>query len=166
MTPRAGGNLRRRLINRVLTVKRKQAVKGRPAEFSTRGLRARPKDARIQFVVDWLLRHGLNRDLRADEIARAVNLSASRLRHLFKHETGMPLTRALKLIRLQKAKDMLENSFLEVKEVMAAVGCTDMSHFVRDYKTMWGETPSQTRRFSPKGQVRRPDLGTQSPDLR
>jgi AraC-like DNA-binding protein len=129
-------------------VKRKKAVTLTSTRFSKAGLRARPKDARTQFGVDWLLRQDLRRDLRVEEIARLVHLSASRLRHLFKNETGVPLTVAVKSLRLEAAKDMLENSFLKVKEVMAAVGCTDMSHFARDYKAMWGETPSRPVRVS------------------
>jgi transcriptional regulator GlxA family with amidase domain len=51
----------------------------------------------------------------------------------------------VKLLRLEKAKYLIENSFLEVKEIAAAVGIGDVSHFVRDYKCFYGETPSQTR---------------------
>jgi transcriptional regulator GlxA family with amidase domain len=44
-----------------------------------------------------------------------------------------------------RAKALLEASFLEVKEVAAAVGFSDVSHFVRDYKLAHGERPSETR---------------------
>jgi transcriptional regulator GlxA family with amidase domain len=46
---------------------------------------------------------------------------------------------------LQKSKELLETTFLSVKEIMVAVGFADLSHFVRDYKQQFGETPSQTR---------------------
>ncbi len=52
----------------------------------------------------------------------------------------------LRLARLEQAKELLEHSFLRVKEITALVGVNDVSHFVRDYKALYGHTPSQTRR--------------------
>jgi len=49
-------------------------------------------------------------------------------------------------MRLERAKELMQGSFLSVKEVMILVGMTDLSHFVKDYKNMHGETPGQTRR--------------------
>ncbi len=63
----------------------------------------------------------------------------------------MPPTRHMKLIRLRRAKELLLESFLTVKEVMASVGVSEISHFVRDYKALYGQTPSQSR-----AQLRRP----------
>jgi transcriptional regulator GlxA family with amidase domain len=79
------------------------------------------------------------------EIADSVHISRSRLRHLFRAETGISPTRYVKLLRLELARRLMESSFLSVKEVCAAVGASDFSHFVRSYKSVFGETPSQTR---------------------
>lgn len=78
-------------------------------------------------------------------------MSGSRLRHLFRTEMGTPPGRFLKLLRLQRAKELLRGSFLEVKEVATAVGFGDVSHFVRDYKMVHGETPSESRFRSKAG---------------
>jgi len=78
-------------------------------------------------------------------IAVCLNLSTSRFRHLFKEELGISPNHYLKIVRLEGAKELLENSFLRVKEITALVGSNDVSHFVRDYKAFFGETPSQTR---------------------
>jgi AraC-like DNA-binding protein len=37
---------------------------------------------------------------------------------------------------------------LSVKQVMVKVGLADHSHFARDYKREFGESPSETRRHS------------------
>jgi transcriptional regulator GlxA family with amidase domain len=42
----------------------------------------------------------------------------------------------------------LEHSFNQVKEIAFTVGCADLSHFVRDYKLLFGESPSESRRRS------------------
>jgi hypothetical protein len=50
--------------------------------------------------------------------------------------------RYLRLLRMERAKDLLESSFLSVKEIGFRVGLTDESHFVRDFKATYGLSPS------------------------
>jgi AraC-like DNA-binding protein len=78
-------------------------------------------------------------------LASCLNLSVSRFRHLFKDETGVTPRRYIRLVQLRKAKRLLEESFLTVKEVAAEVGMNDISHFGREYKLHYGQTPSETR---------------------
>lgn len=82
---------------------------------------------------------------RVSDVAANLNLSSSRFRHLFKQELGLSPKHYLKLRRLKQAKKLLENSFLRVKEVTTIVGANDVSHFSRDYKAVYRQTPSQTR---------------------
>jgi transcriptional regulator GlxA family with amidase domain len=100
-----------------------------------------PKDPRIQRALDLLQE---NRP-QSDNVAMALNLSASRFRHLFKEELGISPHHYLLCARLHRARELLENSFLTVKEIAALVGVNDLSHFVRDYKTLFNETPTETR---------------------
>ncbi len=83
--------------------------------------------------------------IRLDDLNKHVGLSPSRFRHLFKQEVGLSPTHYFGLARLRQARMLLESSFLSVKEVAALVGVNDVSHFVRRYKLVYGETPSQTR---------------------
>lgn len=80
------------------------------------------------------------------ELAAAVNLSVSRLSHLFRAEVGVPPARYLHAIRMQRARILLERTSLTVKEVMAKVGVADPSHFARDFRRYHGIPPSQVRR--------------------
>jgi transcriptional regulator GlxA family with amidase domain len=43
------------------------------------------------------------------------------------------------------AKQLLETTFMSVKEVMFAVGINDLSHFVRDFSKRYGKTPAKYR---------------------
>jgi AraC-like DNA-binding protein len=79
------------------------------------------------------------------KLAAVVNLSPSRLHQLFKEETGMPPARYLRQLRMRRAKELLETTHLSVKQVMAGVGVTDESHFVRDFKKCCGLTPARYR---------------------
>jgi len=79
------------------------------------------------------------------EIATNLRMSSSHLRHTFKKAVGISPTQFVKNLRLQQASELLRTTLLSVKEIMATVGFTDLSHFVRDYKVRYGERPSQTR---------------------
>src|SRR5215204_172902 len=79
------------------------------------------------------------------KLAAVVNLSPSRLHQLFKEETGLPPARYLRQLRMRRAKKLLETTHLSVKQVMAGVGVTDESHFVRDFKKCCGLTPARYR---------------------
>src|SRR5882724_3303410 len=83
------------------------------------------------------------------------NISSSHFRHLFKKHVGLSPTHYVKLLRIRAAKKLLRTTFLSVKEVMAAVGENDFSHFVRHYKCECGETPSETRALAMRRGVRR-----------
>jgi hypothetical protein len=54
----------------------------------------------------------------------------------------MPPMRYLRVLRMERAKDLLESSFLSVKEIGFRVGLTDESHFVRDFKATYGLSPA------------------------
>jgi transcriptional regulator GlxA family with amidase domain len=83
-------------------------------------------DARIAAVIE-RLHAEIDRPLRGADLAAAVNLSASRLMHLFKREVGMPPARYLRNLRLRRARADLETTFLSVKQVMSRAGFNDPS---------------------------------------
>jgi len=78
-------------------------------------------------------------------LAQAVNLSQSRLRYLFKREVGIAPGHFLRAFRLARAKDLLETTFLSVKEIISTIGVNDPSHFIREFKKTYGLTPAQYR---------------------
>jgi transcriptional regulator GlxA family with amidase domain len=101
-------------------------------------------EPRIQRAVR-LLTADLHREISLNELAKSLNLSESRLRHLFKDETGVSPTQYLKAQRIERARKLLETTFLSVKEVRLRVGAKDKSHFIRDFKKAFGFSPSQYR---------------------
>lgn len=79
------------------------------------------------------------------KLAGAVNLSESRLQHLFKTETGTSIGQYVKNLRLQKARELLETTHLRIQEVYLAVGLNDASRFVREFKKAFGAAPKEYR---------------------
>ncbi|HZJ46961.1 MAG TPA: AraC family transcriptional regulator [Pyrinomonadaceae bacterium] len=78
-------------------------------------------------------------------MAAEVNLSSSRLRHLFKEETGTTPANFLKDLRLRRAEELLGTTFLSIKEIVTTVGLGSASHFVREFKRIRGISPTQYR---------------------
>ncbi len=101
-------------------------------------------NTRVQKVVH-LIQKDLSRKVTLSEMAQAVNLSAAHLRTLFKSEIGMTPMQYQKKLRLLEARRLLESTFLNVQEIMVRVGLSDDSHFVRDFKKLYGLTPAQYR---------------------
>ena len=101
-------------------------------------------DKRVEKIIT-MMREDVRGELSLGEFAQSVNLSVWRLCHIFKSDVGMPPIRYLRLLRMERAKDLLESSFLSVKEIAYRVGLNDESHFVRDFKSTYGFSPALYR---------------------
>lgn len=99
---------------------------------------------RVKRVIE-LMEGDPSRAFSLGEMAESVNLSPPYFCYLFKSITGVPPARYLKSLRMQQAATLLTTTFLSVKEIVRRVGCTDESHFVRDFKRIYGVTPSEYR---------------------
>jgi AraC family transcriptional regulator of arabinose operon len=102
-------------------------------------------DPRIAWAVTEMERR-MAEEVSLDELARTVNLSRSRFAHLFRQQTGRAPGKHLRQLRLERARMLLETTFLSVKEVMAAVGLNDPSHFSRDFQAAYGASPREWRK--------------------
>jgi AraC family transcriptional regulator of arabinose operon len=107
----------------------------------------RPVDPRIAQVIEKMER-APQRVGRVADLAALVNLSESRMAHLFRRGTGVSPTRYLHRLRMERARVLIERTFLSVKEVMACVGVSDPSHFARDFRRHHGVAPTELRRRS------------------
>jgi AraC family transcriptional regulator, arabinose operon regulatory protein len=101
-------------------------------------------DQRIATVIN-SMETDIGGRLTVTALAAAVNLSPSRFAVLFRCETGVSPARYLRALRMQRARLLLERTFLSVKEVMAFVGVHDPSHFARDFSRFHGVPPSRLR---------------------
>ena len=102
-------------------------------------------DRRLLLVL-MLVEDNMRRQLIIRDLATAVNLSSGRLAHLFKSEVGVSPQRYLNNIRMEKAKELLEDGVLSGKEIAAEVGIPNPSRFRRSFKSRYGTTPKEYRK--------------------
>jgi transcriptional regulator GlxA family with amidase domain len=101
-------------------------------------------DRRIELVISQL-ENDTARAWNTPLLAALVNLSPSRFRHLFKHETGTSPRQYLRELRFRKAEVMLATTFLSVKEIAESIGLVSVTHFMKDFKERHGITPRAYR---------------------
>jgi transcriptional regulator GlxA family with amidase domain len=80
------------------------------------------------------------------ELATLVNLSSSRLGHLFKRQMGVDLSHFLANGRLEKAAELLRQTELSVKEIAVRVGYHHSSSLDRGFQNKFGVPPAHFRR--------------------
>jgi len=80
-----------------------------------------------------------------DEAARAVNASTRHFCKVFKEATGTTFTDYLARVRVEKAKNLLQNPHLRVSEIAFETGFDSISQFNRSFKRITGLAPTQFR---------------------
>lgn len=100
-------------------------------------------DPRVDETLDLIDRQLSDGHLPLERAARAVGLSADRLRHLFTQEVGLPFRRYLLWRRLGLAVAAI-GADATVTQAAHAAGFADASHFARTLKAMFGVTASAT----------------------
>jgi Response regulator containing CheY-like receiver domain and AraC-type DNA-binding domain len=80
------------------------------------------------------------------QVADHVQLSPNYLSSLFKKELDMSFIEYLNEVRIEKAKELLLNTFMKSYEVAEKVGFTDNSYFGRTFKKVVGVSPNEFRK--------------------
>jgi AraC-like DNA-binding protein len=79
------------------------------------------------------------------ELAKSTGLSRTYLSFVFKEVTGMRLQDYLTQVRLEKAKDLLGNIDLKIKQIAHEAGFSDPNYFCRAFKRKTGLNPTNWR---------------------
>ncbi len=102
----------------------------------------------VERIVTYFEDH-YNEKISLDQIAENMYLSPFYISKIFKSETGDTPIRHLINIRLEKAKELLENDWTgSIQEVAAAVGYDDAYHFSKLFKKHYGVSPSQIKKIT------------------
>lgn len=76
-------------------------------------------------------------------LAKRADMSVGHYAVLFKKHTGETMTRYLRRIRIDKAKQMMLQTHLKVNEISQRVGFADYFHFSRIFKQEVGCSPTE-----------------------
>ena len=89
------------------------------------------------------LRNEYDQPLRIEALAKDLGMSSSGFHHHFKAVTDMSPLQFQKQIRLQVARRLMLGENLDAASAGFRVGYEDASHFSRDYKRLFGNSPAR-----------------------
>lgn len=78
-----------------------------------------------------------------EELAIMCNVSEATFRRLFKEHNGVSPVKYKNHLRMLHAQDMLRSGYYTASEVSDIVGCSDLSHFNKLYRSEFGVNPSE-----------------------
>lgn len=103
-------------------------------------------DPRIAQTLDWIAAQD-NREISGTELAARVHLSPSRFTHLFRQQTGLPLTRYLLWTRLLAALEAVAQGANTTAAAHIA-GFADLAHMSRNFRNTFGVMPSELQKMT------------------
>jgi two-component system response regulator YesN len=92
-----------------------------------------------------LIEEKYNQNLSLEEICAKIAISKNYFCYLFKRETGMSIWNYLTVVRLQHAKQLLENTDMRSYEIAFQVGYDNPSYFSKLFKKYELLTPNEYR---------------------
>ena len=85
------------------------------------------------------------KDISLDDVSREVNVSPYYFSKLFKEEAGENFIEYLTRLRIMKAKELLPDPQVSIKEISIQIGYGDPNYFSRIFKKQTGMTPREYR---------------------
>ncbi|GGI45871.1 AraC family transcriptional regulator [Paenibacillus marchantiophytorum] len=96
-------------------------------------------------VIDYIEKHYVNENLSVDELCRHVHMSKSYFSSVFKQNKEQTIMEYVTRVRIDKAKDLLNQTSLKSYEVALKVGYSDPQYFSVLFKKHTGTTPTEYR---------------------
>ncbi len=98
-------------------------------------------DPRIIDILNFIEQH-LDQKLSIDDIAEKIHLSPPRTMTLFKRHIGIPVRRYIQWMRIRKAIYLIGMG-ANFTDVSHQVGFTDLAHFSKSFKSVFGFAPQE-----------------------
>ena len=103
----------------------------------------------IEDAIDYTQKH-MDKEISLDTVAKTLFVNPAYLSRLFKQEAGETFTHFLMKLRIEKAKTLLDESYLKVYEISEKVGYKNEKYFSRIFRDFEGVTPNEYRDITPK----------------
>ena len=103
------------------------------------------KENFLKWSIQIIEKHLVEADFNLDEFAAEMNISKSVLHRKFKLLVGQTPNQLIKLIRLRKSVEYLQNSELSISEIAYMSGFSQSHYFIKCFKEVYKETPKAYR---------------------
>lgn len=90
----------------------------------------------------------MNENMTLKDIAFQFSFSPNYLGFLFKEEVGKTFSEVLLQLRMERARELLQDPTLKIYEVADQVGYSYVPHFSKQFKETYGMTPMELRKRS------------------
>ena len=98
----------------------------------------------IESVKQYIYEH-YGEEISVEYLADLVYMAPSYLSCVFKKETGQNLSKFIKAYRMEKAKEMLEESHKKIVTISNEVGYPNVSYFCQSFREYFGISPQKFR---------------------
>ena len=92
------------------------------------------------------IEENFDQEITVGDVAAAVGISEGYLQRLYKKEKGFPIMEEILRLRIEKAKNLLENSTLPVIDIAINVGFNSRQHFSAMFTRIAGCSPMMWRK--------------------
>lgn len=101
----------------------------------------------INKIIQYIEQH-FHEKITLDTLATYVHMNSSYLSRLFNKEIGESLTDYINRIRIERAKQLIVDSDLNINEITYMVGFSDPSYFSNTFKKFTGVTPREYKQHA------------------
>jgi AraC-like DNA-binding protein len=102
-------------------------------------------DLRVDDILTYLQQH-YHTKITGKELENRLHMNFDYLNRIFKLKTGITIFEYLKILRINKSKELLNNSNMKIYEIAALTGFLNEYHFNRVFTDIVGTTPGKYRR--------------------
>lgn len=92
---------------------------------------------------DYIEKNYANQDISLNSVCNYLAMSTSYFSSVFKNYTGETFIEALTKTRIEKAKNLIENTKMKSYEIAESVGFSDPHYFSITFKKITGKTPTE-----------------------
>ncbi|WP_284645548.1 response regulator [Paenibacillus silviterrae] len=100
----------------------------------------------IQRAVEYIDKNFAGEELSLQSVADEAGMSSSYFSRLFKEELGVSFIDYITRLRMEKAKELLQEPGSKTYEIAYAVGYSDYPHFAKSFKKYCGFSPKEYKK--------------------
>ncbi|MFS0723195.1 AraC family transcriptional regulator [Paenibacillus sp. 1P07SE] len=97
-------------------------------------------------MLEWLRLHACDKQLSVERVAELFTYNKDYLSRMFKRRMGTNMLSYIHRLKLDRAKDLLSRTPLNIKEIADRVGLEDDKQLIKLFKRYEGLTPTQYRK--------------------